>query len=424
MNYTECLNYIHSLMRFGSRPGLERITELLHRLGDLQEKLNIIHVAGTNGKGSTSTFSSNILRASGKKTGLYISPYVTVFNERIQINGQPISDDDLANYTERVKAVVDTMPDDGCPITEFEFITAVAFLYFFEQGCDAVVLEVGLGGRLDATNVISKPKVSVIARIALDHTSILGNTEAEIAFEKCGIVKNGCPVVTTADNIDEALEVIKQTAKERGCELKISNRNEAEILSSDIFGSNILWCGEEYRISLPGEHQVSNALNAVTAIRTAFPEITLQNVKDGLSTTVFPARCEVISKEPLVILDGSHNPNGTGALADLLEKTDIKNATAIVGFMADKDVSDALELLKGKFEKMITVKVESNYRTMTAENLKTVCESICDDVITAESYEKAIEIAKQSKKIIVFGSLYLAGDIRPLLLQHFKTKNN
>ena len=424
MNYTECLNYIHSLMRFGSRPGLERITELLNRLGDPQEKLNIIHVAGTNGKGSTCTFLSNVLRASGKKVGLYISPFVTVFNERIQINGQPISDDDLANYTERVKAVVERIPDDGCPITEFEFITAVAFLYFFEQGCDAVVLEVGLGGRLDATNVISKPKVSVIARIALDHTSILGNTEAEIAFEKCGIVKNGCPVVTTADNSDEALEVIKQTAKERGCELKISNRNEAEILSSDIFGSNILWCGEEYRISLPGEHQVSNALNAVTAVKLAFPEITLENIKQGLSTTVFPARCEVISKEPLVILDGSHNPNGTGALADLLEKTDIKNATAIVGFMADKDVSDALELLKGKFEKMITVKVQSNYRTMTAENLKTVCEGICDDVITADSYEKAIEIAKQSKKIIVFGSLYLAGDIRPLLLKHFKTKNN
>ena len=424
MNYTECLNYIHSLMRLGSRPGLERITELLNRLGDPQEKLNIIHVAGTNGKGSTCTFLSNVLRASGKKVGLYISPFVTVFNERIQINGQPISDDDLANYTERVKAVVERIPDDGCPITEFEFITAVAFLYFFEQGCDAVVLEVGLGGRLDATNVISKPKVSVIARIALDHTSILGNTEAEIAFEKCGIVKNGCPVVTTADNIDEALEVIKQTAKERSCELKISNRNEAEILSSDIFGSNILWCGEEYRISLPGEHQVSNALNAVTAVKLAFPEITLENIKQGLSTTVFPARCEVISKEPLVILDGSHNPNGTGALADLLEKTDIKNATAIVGFMADKDVSDALELLKGKFEKMITVKVQSNYRTMTAENLKTVCEGICDDVITADSYEKAIEIAKQSKKIIVFGSLYLAGDIRPLLLKHFKTKNN
>lgn len=424
MNYTECLNYIHSLMRFGSRPGLERISDLLHRLGDPQEKLDIIHVAGTNGKGSTCTFLSNILRASGKKTGLYISPFVTVFNERIQINGQPIPDDDLAAYTERVKAVVDEMPDDGCPITEFEFITAVAFLYFLEQGCDAVVLEVGLGGRLDATNTISKPKASVIARIALDHTSILGNTESEIAFEKCGIVKKDCPVVTTADNSVEALNVIKSIAKERGCELKISNRNEAEILSADIFGSDVMWKGERYHISLPGEHQVSNALNAVTAVRLAFPEITLENIKQGLSTTVFPARCEVISKSPLVILDGSHNPNGTGALADLLEKTNIENATAIVGFMADKDVSDALSLLKAKFKRMITVKVESNSRTMTAEDLKSVCESICADVVAANSYEKAIELVKGEDKVIVFGSLYLAGDIRPLLLQHFKTKTN
>ena len=424
MNYTECLNYIHSLMRFGSRPGLERISELLHRLGDPQEKLNVIHVAGTNGKGSTCTFLSNILRASGKKTGLYISPFVTVFNERIQINGQPIPDEDLLVYTERVKAAVDEMPDNGCPITEFEFITAVAFLYFLEQGCDAVVLEVGLGGRLDATNTITKPRASVIARIALDHTSILGDTEAQIAFEKCGIIKNGCPVITTADNSDEALSVIKNFAQDHGCELKISNRNEAKLLSADIFGSKILWAGEEYRISLPGEHQISNALNAVTAVKSAFPEITLENIKQGLSTTVFPARCEVISKSPLVILDGSHNPNGTGALADLLDKTDIQNATAIVGFMADKDISDALQLLKGRFKRMITVKVETNSRTMTAEDLKTVCDSICDDVTAAKSYEEAISLAKSDDRIIVFGSLYLAGDIRPLLLQHFRTKNN
>lgn len=424
MNYTESLNYIHSLMRFGSRPGLERITELLHRLGDPQEKLEIIHVAGTNGKGSTCTFLSNILRAAGKKTGLYISPYVTVFNERIQIDGLPIPDGDLARYTERVKQAVDEMPDDGCPITEFEFITAVAFLYFYEQKCDAVVLEVGLGGRLDATNIITSPKASVIARIALDHTAILGNTEAEIAFEKCGIIKKKCPVITTADNGDEALTVIKKTAAERGCNLSISDKNEVQILSEDVFGSEISWQGEEYKIGLPGEHQISNALNAVTAIRTAYPEVTVPQIKQGLKNATFAARCEVISKEPLVILDGSHNPNGTGALAELLKKTDIKNATAIVGFMADKDVSDAVQLLKGAFKRMITVKVQSNARTMTAEDLKSACESICDDVVAAKSYEQAIKFAEVDDRIIVFGSLYLAGDIRPLLLQHFQTKNN
>ena len=157
-------------------------------------------------------------------------------------------------------------------------------------------------------------------------------------------------------------------------------------------------------------------------MRVAFPEITVDEIKQGLSTTVFPARCEVISKSPLVILDGSHNPNGTGALADLLEKSNIENATAIVGFMADKDVLDALNLLRGKFKRMITVKVESNDRTMTADGLKTVCESICYDVVAVESYAKAIELVTGEDKIIVFGSLYLAGDIRPLLLKHFQTK--
>ncbi len=424
MNYTESLNYIHSLMRFGSRPGLERITELMHRLGNPQESLEILHVAGTNGKGSTCTFLSSILKASGKKTGLYISPFVTEFNERIQVDGQPISNQDLAKYTERVKAEVEGMECEDCPITEFEFITAVAFLYFFEQGCDAVVLEVGLGGRLDATNVITSPKVSVIARIALDHTAILGNTEAEIAFEKCGIVKPKTPVITTADNSDEALGVIKKIADERGCELRISNRNDATVLSCDVFGSRFLWQGEEFEIGLCGEHQISNAINAVTAVRAAYPEITLDDIKQGLKAASFVARCEVISKEPLVILDGSHNPNGTGALAELLQKADIQDATAIVGFMADKDVSDAIGLLRGRFKKMITVKVESNARTMTAEELKKVCESICDEVYAAQSYSEAIRLASNEEKIIVFGSLYLAGDIRPLLLKHFQTKNN
>lgn len=424
MNYTDCLNYIHSLLRFGSRPGLERISELLHRLGDPQDGLDIIHVAGTNGKGSTCTFLSSILRASGKKTGLYISPFVTRFNERIQIDGEPISDQDLAKYTERVKAAVDSFGCEDCPITEFEFITVVAFLYFKEVGCEAVVLEVGLGGRLDATNVIKCPKASVIARIALDHTAILGDTEGEIAFEKCGIIKQGCPVVTTADNSQEALTVIKKISAERGCELMISRRDETEVLSSDVFGSRFSWQGEFFEIGLAGEHQVSNAINAVCAVRIAFPDITLEEIKLGLKNASFVARCEVISSEPLVILDGSHNPNGTGALADLLKNTDISDAAAIVGFMADKDVGDAIGLLKGHFKRMVAVEVKSNPRSMKADDLRDVCRSVCDDVSAADSYEEAIKLISDQEKIIVFGSLYLAGDIRPLLIKQFKTKNN
>lgn len=422
MLYSEALQYIHSLMRFGSRPGLERITELLKVLGNPQDDLEIIHVAGTNGKGSTSTMISSVLQYAGKKTGLYISPFVTEFNERIQINGQYISNDDLGVYTERVKSAVESIPDDGCPITEFEIITAVAFLYFKEMGCDAVVLEVGLGGRLDATNVIKKPKVSVVTRIALDHTGILGETEAEIAFEKCGIIKQDCPVVTTLDNSPESLEVIRKKAKTLNCELTVTDKSEVKVLCADIFGSEFLWQGETYKLKLAGKHQISNALNVVSAVKVAFSEISINAIKQGLENAVFPARCEVISKEPLVILDGSHNPNGTSALNELLTDSDIKNSTAIVGFMADKDISDALQCLKQKFNKIITVKVQSNSRTMEAEDLAILCKGICDNVMVAESYEEALELVKEDSTVIVFGSLYLAGDIRPLLLNRFRQK--
>ncbi len=422
MLYNEALQYIHSLMRFGSRPGLERITELLKVLGNPQENLEIIHVAGTNGKGSTCTMISSILQASGKKTGLYISPFVTEFNERIQINGEYISNEDLGVYTERVKSAVELMSDDGCPITEFEFITAVAFLYFKEQCCDTVVLEVGLGGRLDATNVIKKPKASVITRIALDHTGILGETEAEIAFEKCGVIKQHCPVVTTKDNSNESLTIIKNVAKERKCEIAVTDKNEVKVLCADVFGSEFSWQDETYKLRLAGNHQISNALNAVLAVKTAYPEISPDAIKLGLENAVSPARCEVISIEPLVILDGSHNPNGTEALNRLLTDSNIKNSTAIVGFMADKDIGDALLCLKGKFKKMIAVKVESNARTMEADALKHLCQNICDEVSVAESYEKALDLVKKDTTVIVFGSLYLAGDIRPLLLDVFRQK--
>ena len=422
MNYTQSLQYIHSLLRFGSRPGLERIAELLKRLGDPQNQLNIIHVAGTNGKGSTCTFISNILRSAGFKTGLYISPFVTVFNERIQINGEVISDTDLAKYTERVKRHVDEMHDAECPITEFEFITAVAFLYFAEQNCDAVVLEVGLGGRLDATNVIKAPKVSVITKIALDHTGILGETEKQIAYEKCGIIKSGCPTVTFTDNSREALNVIESVASERRSELFLCDTEQAKVVSADFFGTVFEYLGNRYEIRLPGRHQVSNAANAITAVKTAYPDITEEKIKKGFLASSFAARCEVISREPLVLLDGSHNPNGTAALSELLKSANIKNATAIVGFMADKDVLDALQKLCGVFKRIITVKVSSNSRTMSAEDLERLCFNICDDVTSAQSYEDAVEKAKLDSTIVVFGSLYLAGDIRPLLKATFSDK--
>lgn len=422
MNYNQALEYIHSLLRFGSKPGLERITKLLNILGNPQDKLNFLHVAGTNGKGSTSVFLSSILQESGMKTGLYTSPFITKFNERIQINGVPISGNDLALYTSRVKSAVDSLESIDCPITEFEFITALAFLYFKEQNCDAVVLEVGLGGRLDATNVIKSPKASIITQIDLDHTEILGETIAEITREKCGIIKPGCPVITTSDNSVEAIETIKKIANSNNSKLFISNKTNVNVIKCDIFNSEFSYNDDTFLISLAGGHQISNAINAIKAIKVTYPDISVEKIKLGLSKAKLPARCEVISNNPLVILDGSHNPNGTLALSKLLKQSELLNLTAIVGFMADKDIGDALSNLNGVFKKIITVEVKSNKRSMTAEDLCEKCKDICDDVSVASDYQEAINLAKDCGTLIVFGSLYLAGDIRPILLQHFKTK--
>jgi dihydrofolate synthase/folylpolyglutamate synthase len=420
-NSMTALDYIHSLLTFGSKPGLERIKKLLFSLGNPEKKLNIIHVAGTNGKGSVCTYISSILRTKGLKTGLYISPFVVCFNERIQINGEYISDSNLEKYTEIVREHSKKVYCESDPITEFEFITALAFKYFADNNCDAVVLEVGLGGRLDATNVITSPKVSVITKIDLDHTGVLGDTVGEIAKEKCGIIKKNCPTVTMCQNKGEALNVITDTASEMNSRLFVTEQPE-KISKSDIFGSEFVYDGNCYFVPLAGDHQIDNAVTAITAVKTAYPDISEEHIKNGLKFAKFPARCEIVSFDPFILLDGSHNPNGTNALSRLLKNGELDGAVAVVGFMADKDVEDAVKEVGGLFSKMITVSVKSNKRSMTAEDLKEICLKYCGDVTASEDYESAINIAlKTDKPIIVFGSLYLAGDIRPLLLQK-KTK--
>ena len=422
MNYNEALDYIHSLGKFGSRPGLENISRLMNELGNPQDKLKYVHVAGTNGKGSTCSFLSSVLREAGLKTGLYISPFVVAFNERIQINGEYISDSELAEYTKFVKKAAEKIATEDNPITEFEFITALSFKYFADKACDIVVLEVGLGGRLDATNVIKAPLASVITRLDLDHTAILGDTIEKIAAEKCGIIKKGSHVITTADNDAKALEVIEKTSDYQSCSYTLTNPKQAEIIENSIKGQAFKYKNYLYNIKLLGKHQVSNALTAIETVEKAFPNIPKNVIAKGLLKTDFPARCEVISKDPVLILDGSHNPNGTAALNEVLNELKINDATAIVGFMADKDVKYAIGKVANHFSKMITVEVGSNPRTMSANELAEICEGFCSDSVAANSYMEAISLAKMANKpIIVFGSLYLSSDIRPLLLNTDKT---
>ena len=423
MTGKEAVDYIHSLMRFGSRPGLSRIKRLLHEMGDPQNKLKIIHVAGTNGKGSVCTFAAACLTAAGMKTGLYTSPFVTSFTERIRIDGECIGYDELGAHTKEVKDLSDKLfgPDD--PVTEFEFITALAFRYFADKGCDAVVLEVGLGGRLDATNVIEKPLVSVITRIDLDHMAVLGDIVEKIAAEKCGIIKDGCPVVMLRDNLPAAASVIKDFAARHGSRLIVPEIPD-DITDKGLLGSEFYYRGMNIKVPLAGHHQVGNAATAIEAVLAAFPDLPPSAIESGIANVRFPARCEVISREPLVLLDGSHNPNGTAALDGLLNSCGINNAVCIAGFMADKDVKDAFLNVASHFKKAITVTVKSNSRSMTAIELAHVCKNCGCDAMPAEGYDKAIEMAlSYGAPLIVFGSLYLAGDIRPLLLSRFSTKD-
>jgi len=406
MTYEQALTYIHSLTRFGIKPGLGRVNALCALLGNPQDKLRIIHVAGTNGKGSTCTMLAEICRAAGMKTGLYISPYVIDFRERMQVDGEMIPHDDLARLTARCKALAETMDE---PITEFEFITALGFAWFAEQNCDVVVLEVGLGGRLDATNIIPPPWVSVITKIAYDHMDVLGNTLTLIAGEKCGIIKPTSPVVTTCEQGAEALEVIRKIAHERDCALTECSMSDCEILGSSITGSRAKLAGLDVHVPLLGEHMCRNALTAVMTARALnLPD---EAIAAGIAAAKIPARMEILSADPLVILDGGHNPDCATALANALgQHLPGQKLTAICGMMADKDVAAYLQLLRPHIGRLVTVQPD-NPRAISAEDLVAQARALgYDDVQPAQSLQEAI--AQAEYPLLICGSFYLAGDAR------------
>ena len=428
MTYEEAVKTIDSLLVFGSRPGLERISEFVSRIGSPDKKLRFVHVAGTNGKGSTCSLIAAALSSAGYKTGLFISPYVLEFRERFMINGEMIPEEVLAEIVEELIPVADQMKSEGKIITEFEFVFACALVWYARENCDMVVLETGLGGRFDATNIISDPLVTVITSISLDHTAILGDTYAKIAFEKCGIIKKGCTVVAYADQEKEAMDVIRSTAAERGCRLLVADASGAEIIRSGIDGTEfaIDTPGGSFTlgIRLIGSHQVRNsvtALYALSALRDIGLSIPDSAVKDGFASVSFPARLELLGKKPLILLDGAHNPGGTASLAAAIRAylPDVRKV-GIVGMLADKDVSGALSGLLPLFDAVVTTEPD-NPRKMSSGELAEIARSYCPDVIEASSHkdalEKAISLTGGNDALIVFGSLYLASDMRKLILE-------
>ena len=410
MNYGETLNYIHSLGKFSKPAGLDRINMALKKLNNPQNNFKSIHIAGTNGKGSVSAMLAKIFSSAGYKTGLFISPFIIDFRERIQINGEFISEKDLVFYAQRI---IDT----GVEMTEFEFITAVAFSYFSDKKCDIVIAETGLGGRLDATNTLTNVAAAVITKIGLDHTGILGDTVEKIAAEKCGIIKN-CPVtVTSPTQRKDALAVIEGFSKK----LVTPDLSQLTALKCDQNGSAIIYMNREYEISLVGEYQIENALTVIETVKNSGYDIPYETVKTALKNTFFPARAEVISQNPLVVLDGAHNPDGALELSKILKKQN-KKAVALIGVMGDKDYKSVLETTLPLCRAAVAVTVENMPRSLDGKTLAAAANEYCPTV-AAENYDKAIKMTSEiadGDPVFVFGSLYLAGGIREKLIKYYK----
>ena len=415
---TSAEKYYHSLLTFGIMPGLDRMKILLERLGNPEKSLRCIHVAGTNGKGTVCSFLASVLKEAGYKTGLYTSPYIIDFRERIRVDGEMISENDLEKVTDTVRTEIEKLRSEDVIITEFEAVTAAAFLYYKNIGCDFVVLETGLGGRFDATNVIERPLASVITSISLDHVNILGNTISEIAYEKCGIIKNGCPVVTNSAQPVDALVMIKEQSEIRNAVLSVAFVSGVSVLDESIKGSNIFYRGRNIFVPFPGKHQTENCITALTVIDLMKEQgiaISENAVRDGIAKTRNPARCEVVSEKPLVILDGCHNEDSAKALCSVMEKhLKKKKITAIMGMMADKDIDKVLSLMLPYFKNVYTVTpsnpraINSNELAEKIKKLGTLVQSFED---IEEAYKFAVENIAKKEALIVCGSLYLCSDV-------------
>ena len=415
---------IHRYGRFGHL-GLERMETLMEKLGNPQDDLEYIHVAGTNGKGSVCKYIYEMLRAGGYHVGLFTSPYLEVFNERIELDGEYISDDDLEAVTDQVIAKADEMEAEGLETpTEFEIITAIAFVYFAQKGCDFVVLEVGLGGRGDSTNIIKAPLCSVIASISLDHTDRLGTTIPEIAAEKAGIIKKGCPVVINTDN-DDARAVFRKKAHDMDAPLfdaaRVPVKITRETLEAVTFNVEIL--DHLYRsmeISMLGRHQVSTAAEALFVITLLVQqgklELENRDIKDGLRRAKQIGRFEILGRDPFVIIDGAHNPDASLRLRETVQKYFADGKILMVcGILADKDVEDVLVNFRGITDQFIAAEPPNPRRMPAGELAERIAAEggechVCAD--PKEAVRCALEQRNDYDLILFAGSLYLIGSIR------------
>jgi dihydrofolate synthase/folylpolyglutamate synthase len=423
MDYEQSLQFIHSHRRFGQQRGLARIAHLLGLMSDPQDGLRFIHVAGTNGKGSVSTALQCAFTACGVRTGLYTSPYVSDFRERISIDGEMIPKDALADIITAIEPLAEKTARDIEPLIEFELITAAAFQYFRQKGCGAVVLEVGIGGRIDATNVIKSAKASVITDISYDHMNVLGDTLGKIAFEKCGIIKPHGVTITSPSQPGEALEVIERVCRERDNRLVVPDPGAVQLISDSINGSDILYRGSRIHIPLCGSHQINNFITAYETLASVSGSfggnLKAESICKGFSLVRMPARFEIFCDRPLIIIDGGHNASAAAALAAMLDRyLGGRELTAVMGMCADKDYMRVIPETAKRAAHFIAVAPDTP-RALGADITAEAAAGCCPDVKTAASLHEALAeglaLAGGEGALLVCGSFYTAGPARAML---------
>lgn len=417
MTYPQAVEFITAANAKGSCPGMERIEELMSRLGNPQAAMRFVHVTGTNGKGSAATMLSSILTAAGYRCGLYTSPHLLRYKEDFRVNGEELSDEDFCAAVAAVAEKTEGMEDVP---TEYERLTAIAIECFRRAGCDISILEVGCGGEGDSTNIIPSPEVAMIMNIGLEHQSFLGDTLEKITTVKSGIIKSGCDAVCYRGT-EEVERVLEARCEKVGARLHKAEFEAIEPIESRLTGQRFRWKGQELTLALLGGHQLKNAavvLGAVEALRNRGWNIGAEAVEQGLAAARWPARFEVLRHEPLFVVDGGHNPQCAEAMAELLRENREENSlTFLLGALADKDYRQMLELIWPWAKDFITVTPES-HRALRSDAMAELIRSMGKEATACATIDEGVALCmERGGDTLAFGSLYMAGHARECFLR-------
>jgi len=416
MTYEQALDFIHSRIHLGTRKGLFRMEGLMEKLGNPEKRMKFVHIAGSNGKGSTATMCESVLRHAGYKTGLFLSPFVFDFRERMQVDGQLPDKQLMADVLESMLPALAEMKAEDKECTEFETVTALALMLFARCGVEVVVFEVGIGGLLDSTNIIPPPLCAAVGSISLEHTDMLGTTIPEIAAQKCGIIKRGCRAAGYCDLVPEAEHVLRETCRDLEVPLTVADKDKLQVLESDDTGSRFVYDGREYRIALPGEHQVMNALTVLSVVdqlRKGGMDLPEAVVAEGLADAMVIGRLQVVRQRPKCVIDGAHNPGKIGALCAALDSLyPGRPIIGVMGMMNRKDYRSSVPQLAKRCRVFIAVPAADDLpQIVQPEVIAEIAREHCADVRVCASPEEgarlAVRLAAEEDVLVATGSMYL-----------------